>query len=272
MSKYEFVREIGTGNFSKVDLVRNRENGMLYACKESENTALLKKEAQIYERISHPTFAKFIEYFEEDEKGFLILEYVPGTDLYMVTDKRESLNFGVAVRIALEVAEGIRYLNTLNPPVIYRDLKPENIMVCENGHVKIVDLGSCIWDADDGSKSGSRSFSAPEVFIDREEPTAAGDVYSLAKLLYYMLSGSTDESMCMYLQGGSKGVSRLLLDCLVRDPKKRVPSADMFIKRLSPYLGAEGMRFLLAELKSKKYGKKHSLEEYTSYVAIYGDN
>ncbi|MCR5256047.1 MAG: protein kinase [Acetatifactor sp.] len=272
MDKYEFIREIGTGTFSKVSLVRDLEKGGLFACKESENKDLLKKEAEIYKRIDHPLFAGFKEYLEEDEKGYLFLQYVPGTDLYQVTDKRESLNFGVAVKIALEVADGIRYLNTCNPPVIYRDLKPENIIVCENGHVKMVDLGSCIWEEDDNSVSGSKSFSAPELFIDNEEPTAASDVYSLAKLLYYMLSGSTDESMCMYLQGGSRGVMSLLKDCLVKEPKKRIPTADMFIKRLAPYHGAEGIRFLLAELKAKKYEKKHEFEEYTSYVAIYGDN
>ncbi|MNN55391.1 Serine/threonine-protein kinase Pkn1 [compost metagenome] len=81
--------------------------------------------------------------------------------------------------------------------IVHQDLRPDNILIDDNGVARIIDLGSTqaagLWDDaiqndDAPSMLGTAQYAAPEYFLG-EAGTPRADLYSLAAMLYQMLSG-----------------------------------------------------------------------------------
>ena len=103
----------------------------------------------------------------------------------------------VALRVFQEICDGVAYAHSQN--IIHRDLKPENIFLRTKGGPLVVgDFGICFLE-EDGERItlteeavGSRLFIAPELEDGRvKDVSSASDVYSLGKILYWLLSGGT---------------------------------------------------------------------------------
>lgn len=93
------------------------------------------------------------------------------------------------------VCQGIGYAHSKG--VIHRDLKPANIFLKGDLRTPVIgDFGICFID-DDGERvtmvdevAGSRWYTAPELSHGMAESvTSSADVYSLGKVLYWMLAG-----------------------------------------------------------------------------------
>lgn len=91
----------------------------------------------------HPNIIKLKDLFESCEYYYLVLEYMPGKDLFEYIAKRDySLPEEVAKQIIFQIMQGVRYLHNLG--IVHRDLKLENIMMShlkDNAVPKIVDFG-----------------------------------------------------------------------------------------------------------------------------------
>ena len=101
-------------------------------------------------------------------------------------DVRESL------AIIAQAADGLAYAHSMG--VIHRDIKPSNLMVAENGVLKIMDFGIARVRGiqrltRSGSIVGTLAYMAPEQ-LRGEEGDEACDLYSLAIVLYEMLTGT----------------------------------------------------------------------------------
>lgn len=193
---------LGKGSFSQVYRVRDREGGFL-ACKISEATGQWERECRNCREICHPMFPAYREHWTEGGKGYLILEFWDGCDLGKMLDRRGRLSPGQAMRIAMQIAEGLQYLHERPHPFLYRDLKPENIRIRVDGRAGILDLG-CLWNREQvWSGAGNRSCSAPEQFVPGEVPGEESDVYALGKLLKVMLGETGDGA-----GRGQKGAGR----------------------------------------------------------------
>jgi eukaryotic-like serine/threonine-protein kinase len=146
--------------------------------------------------------------------------------------------------------------------LIHRDIKPGNIFLTEYGRdfdfTKVLDFGLVkeLWsDAEltrAGKFAGSVAWAAPETTnkkIDRVVP--ASDIYSLGCVAYYLLTGAlvfdAKDALDMLIAHQSEEpvppsersgrdippeVDRLVLDCLVKDPDERIPSADALAARV----------------------------------------
>ena len=180
---YRFMRVIGSGAFSKVYLVEDK-NGRQFACKVSRQVKMLEREAEMLGRLYHPLFPAYVGYEEEEGAGRLFMEYIPGRSLGQVARLRGGFSPKQTMRIAEELADGLRYLHERQPTVLYRDLKPENILVCENGHIKVIDLGcACYQDEQGEAKVGTPGFAPPEQLMPGETAGIYSDVYGLGKTL-----------------------------------------------------------------------------------------
>lgn len=119
------------------------------------------------------------------------MEYVEGQPIDRYCDERR-LDIAVRIRLFVQVCEGVAFAH--RNLVLHRDLKPSNILATADGHVKIVDFGTATLLQPERLVAISRAPVAP-AYASPEQLTGgavsmASDQYSLALVLYELLSGS----------------------------------------------------------------------------------
>lgn len=124
----------------------------------------------------------------------LIYEYMPKGSLYqfLYNDKTD-IDWTLIVKLAQEVAEGMRYLHSQNPPIIHGSLVSKNIFITDDYHIKIGFVG---WSSINNNeevaigtfrnRGKSTAWMAPELIMGMNETTAS-DVYSYGVLLYELI-------------------------------------------------------------------------------------
>ncbi len=81
--------------------------------------------------------------FQDKNNLYLLLEFVPGGELFNYIRRAGNLPNVVARIYAAEIVVALEYLHRKN--ILYRDLKPENILIDEMGHIKLTDFGFSKW-------------------------------------------------------------------------------------------------------------------------------
>jgi len=125
---------------------------------------------------------------------YTVFEYIEGQNLaqWMIDNPTPSIE---TVRTMVEqIAKGLQAFH--RHEMLHQDIRPENILIDKNGTVKIIDFGSTRVEGIEEINSlirqehvlGTLQYSAPEYFL-HETGTPASDIYSLAVISYYMLSG-----------------------------------------------------------------------------------
>lgn len=152
-----------------------------------------KSEIEAYQKLSHPNVVKLVDYDLNTSKPYLVTEHCEGGDLskfdFATTPTIERL------RLFAAICRGVGHAHENG--VIHRDLKPDNIFLRQDRRTPVVgDFGICFID-DNGERvtlideaAGPRWFIAPELEDGRAttiKPTS--DVYSLGKLLYWLVTG-----------------------------------------------------------------------------------
>lgn len=191
-------REIGTGGFAKVLLVRKVNENLQkpYAMKILRKVDVLENrlmegtrlERNILQQTNHPFIVHLNCAFQTNTKIYLVMEYLSGGDLYHLLRKNVRLNEESACFYIAEVILALDYLHK-EMNLIYRDLKPENILLSANGHIKLTDFGlSKQTDGKTYTFAGTPEYLAPEILLDSGQ-TKAIDWWSIGILLYEMLAG-----------------------------------------------------------------------------------
>ena len=224
--RYCILEPVGKGGGGKVYLARDLELGVLWAVKEVPASG--KSEARMLLKLSHPFLPKMIDYIEEDQKCYLVMEYIKGKSLgeYLRAGKRFSLN--EILKYGMEIAEVLSYFHSRKPPVYYGDLKPDNLMLGENGRLYLIDLGGAV----NGYKyqhkvcTGTAGFAAPEQY--EGKINAATDVYAFGKTLS-VLCGKPE--CLLFIRNMS--LFRLIFRCCLKKPKMRYQTMQTVQKKLS---------------------------------------
>lgn len=150
---------------------------------------MLRREAEILSRLHHPLFPAYMGYEERGGTGKIVMEYISGRNLGQMIRLRGGFSARQAMRIAEELADGLRYLHERQPPILYRDLKPENIMVCQDGHIKLIDFGcACCQEAQSGERVGTPGFAPPEQLAAGEDAGIYSDVYGLGRTIQSVMT------------------------------------------------------------------------------------
>ena len=89
INDFKIEKQIGTGAFSKVYLLKNKENYYaLKAISKAKSTEKsmdsLRNEKKIMEMISHPFLAQFYGSYQDEENIYFLMDYIKGKELYYV--------------------------------------------------------------------------------------------------------------------------------------------------------------------------------------------
>lgn len=103
------------------------------------------REASVLAQLDHPTLPKVSDYFSEEDRDYLVMDYIPGDDLKTLMDqarrKGEFLKIDDILSWGKQLADALVYLHNQDPPVIHRDIKPSNLKLNQQGLIKLVDFG-----------------------------------------------------------------------------------------------------------------------------------
>lgn len=197
MEDFQIIGVLGRGTYGKVQLVKQKETGKLFALKTMSKRLLAESdqiEQTIVERdlllkVRCPFLVCAHYTFQTDAKVFMIIDYVPGGELFGRLKQESSFSESRTRLYAAEILLGLGYLHQQN--YIYRDLKPENILVDIDGHLRLTDFGLAKKASDNESTNsfcGTPEYIAPEM-IQRLPYTKAVDWWSLGILIFEMLTG-----------------------------------------------------------------------------------
>lgn len=258
---YRILAELGAGATARVYRVREPDGGKEYALKCSTHTHRLAAEGAVLKQLRHSCFPRWIADGREAAEAYLVMEYVPGITLQRLMEQYPAgMPQQMAAGIGLDVAAGMAYLHSRQPPYIYRDLKAANVIITPEGRARIVDLGAAVCAKDSQEKfcrAGTYGYSAPEQFWEGAKITPACDVYGLGKLLAFLLTGQDpgkppyDTMEYCGRHGGIKGAFQQLLGrCLQPDPQLRYPDASFLLPKLSAL--AAGKKHFGDKIRSKR--------------------
>ncbi|MEJ2205305.1 MAG: protein kinase [Gemmatimonadota bacterium] len=199
--RYRIERELGEGGMATVYLAADLRHQRQVAIKvlKPELAAVLGAERFVQEitttaQLQHPHILPLFDSGTADGFLFYVMPYVEGETLRDRLDREKQLGVEEAVRIAREVADALDYAHRRG--VIHRDIKPENILL-HDGRPMVADFGIALAVSaaaggrmtETGMSLGTPYYMSPEQATAEKELTGRSDVYSLASVLYEMLTG-----------------------------------------------------------------------------------
>jgi serine/threonine protein kinase/tetratricopeptide (TPR) repeat protein len=219
-----------------------------------------RRERQILAHLQHPNIARLLDGgTTEDGRPYIVMEYIEGA---RITEHCDAKGLSILERLTLflDVCSAVEYAH--RHFIVHRDLKPGNILVSTAGAVKLLDFGICKLLhtdalASEETAAGTLGMLTPEYASPeqvRGEPiTAASDIYSLAVVLYEMLTNqrphriekltpqALERAICEQdvvrpSLAANKAVARrlegdldnILLRALQKDPARRYSTVENF--------------------------------------------
>jgi serine/threonine protein kinase len=170
LKNLDLLETLGTGTFGRVRCVRNIADKKYYALKMMKKSRIVKykqldhiqNEVRILSRIRCGFVVNLHAVFQDDNSLYMMLDYIPGGELFSYIRKMERLEPILYQFYACELVCALHYLHSLN--IAYRDTKPENILIDRNGHIRLVDFGFAkIIDDRTYTLCGTPEYLAPEV-------------------------------------------------------------------------------------------------------------
>jgi serine/threonine protein kinase len=157
-------------------------------------TELFHREAAVLAQLSHDNIPDLYDHFVDGigvaRSLYVVQQFIAGQNL---EERLETHRFTeMEVRDILgQVAEILRYLHTLSPPVIHRDIKPSNLILDNEGQVHLIDFGAVrdvMRDSVGGGSTvaGTFGYMAPEQLIG--DATPQSDLYALGMTAIRLLT------------------------------------------------------------------------------------
>ncbi|HTV31053.1 MAG TPA: protein kinase [Xanthobacteraceae bacterium] len=201
VGQYEIRELLGSGGIGQVhaafDTVLEREVAIKSLRPELLNDKSFvdrfRGEATSLAKLNHPNITTLYSLLPEGGNLYLVMECVRGETLEeLLKNRGGKLGVRESLAIVAQVADGLAYAHSMG--IVHRDIKPANLMITTSGTVKIMDFGIARVRGSqrltrDGGALGTLAYMSPEQ-VRGEEADGRSDLYSLAIVLYEMLSGA----------------------------------------------------------------------------------
>ena len=202
-------------------------------------------EVQVMKKISHPLIVSMIEYFDDMQNYYIVLEKVKGeTLLNFINSASDKLPDWILQHIVAQILAATHYLHD-KLFICHRDLKLENIMLDNSFNIKLLDFGlSKINEGPDSlmkTSCGSEMYLAPEIIMDKEY-TSATDIWAIGCIIYSLSVGKAPfydknaekeyRKICyqdpIFPHGFNKELYDLIMSLLDKDYTKRPTAKEAF--------------------------------------------
>ena len=243
-NRYAFVSPkkkalIGSGSFAKTWKMKNKEDGRIYAVKQTDVQSAqqhglaiedLREEAARLQMLHHPNIVRYYEAFKfEDIDGFehfaIVMELLNGGSLHerlkrergpLTSDARRAVS---TAKWARQVASALAHMHTRR--MQHRDLKPDNVVFDEYGDARVIDLGlavvvkakAAVSSAGGANKVGAEAYRSPEK-ADGKRYDGKDDVWALGCMLGGAVTGKLAEDRC-----SGRALTRTATKALVDETK-----------------------------------------------------
>ena len=207
-TRYRIERRLGEGGMATVYLAEDLKHDRKVALKvlRPELAAILGAERFVQEikttaQLQHPHILPLYDSGStasaqsgSTEFLYYVMPYIQGETLREKLNREVQLGIDEAVKITTEVADALQYAHEQG--VIHRDIKPENILL-HNGRAMVADFGIALAVSaaaggrmtETGLSLGTPHYMSPEQATADKALTGRSDIYSLASVLYEMLTG-----------------------------------------------------------------------------------
>jgi len=206
--RYVILKVLGEGGMGRVYLAKDTKMDYVIVIKEmlpyfmspAEKEYIekrFKEEAKLLFRLDYHGLPKVIDFFSDRGNLYIVMQYVEGSDLQKVAEKRP--NKRIAIDECLEwmdeILDIMGYLHSQNPPIIHRDIKPRNIMLNNRGEIYLVDFGlarTIGMHTRTGTSVGTYGYSSPEHYSGKFE--LSSDIFSIGATFHHLLSGDDPQN------------------------------------------------------------------------------
>lgn len=199
VNRYEILEKVGDGGMALVYSAKDHLLNRIVAVKilrdqfahDEQFVERFRREARSAASLSHPNIVNIYDVGETDQKHFIVMEYVQGSNLHDLIKKQEKFSEKFIVDVGMQIAMGLAHAHYHG--IIHRDIKPHNILITDEGRVKVTDFGiaqamSSTNLTQTGMVLGSVHYFSPEQ-ARGVNIQASSDLYSLGIVLYEMVAG-----------------------------------------------------------------------------------
>lgn len=255
--RYEIQGILGLGGMSAVYQARDQRFPnveKLCAVKEMKSSSLdpqmravaiqnFEREANILATLSHPAIPKVYDYFSEEARSYLVMEFIEGRDLEaIIMEMTGFLPQEQVMEWAIQLCDVLQFLHEHNPPIIFRDMKPSNVMLDKHGRLRLIDFGIAknFQPGQKGTMIGTEGYSPPEQY--RGIADQRTDIYALGATLHHLMTRQDprveppfsfhERPVQMANPAVSNEFAQIIMHALEYEPDRRYALAEEMMRAL----------------------------------------
>ena len=188
-----------------------------------------------------------VDAFAENKACYLVTDYFDGESLKTLLNSGIKISASNALKMAKQLLNGLQSLH--NSGFIFGAISPETLYILKNGEVRIFGLAYRFYDfledVDSRVELLNPSYAAPELFEENSKISTRCDVYSVAAILYRVLTDKIP-AISFLRHGGEnlkaphkvnknipKNISKALLNAMNWQIENRTANAGAFLDELS---------------------------------------
>ncbi len=294
--RYQLEERLGSGGMAVVYRARDLMLERYVAIKilrenysaDTEFRQRFHQEAKAAANLSHPNIITIHDFGFDSGRLFIIMEYVPGTDLKTMLQRRGKIPVDETINLMVQACAGIGYAHRAG--LIHCDIKPHNFIITPDKRLKVTDFGiaralasiqpeektDVVW--------GSPQYFSPEQAAGNA-PSPASDVYSLGVVMYEMLTGqlpfnaasatelaklhrmALPPSIHRFNPAVPRSLEQILIKVLSKEPSTRYRTADQ-LGRVLVHLTAQPEQATIEHNVAVTQVANHPREQAHQNIAI----